>query len=450
MSATPPPAGSLSRILGFGFAVALAFGGTIGVGILRLPGIVAAALGDVRLIVLVWVIGGVYALLGAVSIAELASALPRAGGFYVYARRAFGPTAGFVVGFNDWILNSLTISYAATTAAEFLAALVPSYAAHGRVVAISIVVAFSALHWIGIRIGSTLQNAISALVGVLLVGLALASLTLTGTAATGPLPAAPVSVASLPLLSLGMVAALAAALRSVIVTYDGWYTSIYLAEETVDPARALPRAMIVCAILVTALYLLINIGFVHALSLPVLAASKLPAADVARQIFPHGGAEFVTIVSLCTLLGLINAVLLGTPRIFYAIARDLRLGAATNVSEGGTPRFALACTSLVAVLMILWGSLEELIALAAVLFVMNYVSGYTALFTLRWREPDLARPFRALGYPWTTAVVLAGSVVFLVAALADDPRSGGFAARLVLGAAAVGWWASRRSRALGG
>ena len=229
---------------------------------------------------------------------------------------------------------------------------------------------------------------------------------MTGTPVAGPLPPAPVSIMSLPLLSLGMVAALAAALRSVIVTYDGWYTSIYLAEEIVDAARAVPRAMIACALLVTALYLLINIGFLHALSLPALAASKLPAADAARAILPHGGAEFVTIVSLCTLLGLINAVLLGTPRIFYAIARDLRIGSLVKVSEGGTPRVALGLTSVAAVLLILWGSLDELIALAAVLFVMNYVSGYSALFTLRWREPGLERPFRALGYPWATTVVL--------------------------------------------
>ncbi len=449
MSATSPPAPSLSRILGFGFSIALAFGGTIGVGILRLPGTVAAALGDVRLIILVWVIGGVYALLGAVSLAELASALPKAGGFYVYARRAFGPTTGFVVGLNDWLLNSLTISYAAATAAEFFIVLVPAYAPHGRWLAIGVVLAFTALHWIGIRIGSTVQNTISALVGMLLVGLALGSLTLTGTPVAGALPPAPISIASLPLLSVGMVAALAAALRSVVVTYDGWYTAIYLAEETVDASRAVPRAMIGCALLVTALYLLINIGFVHALSLPVLAASKLPAADVARQLFPHGGAEFVTIVSLCTVLGLINAILLGAPRIFYAVGRDLSIGAVASVSEGGTPRVALAFTSVAALLLILWGSLEELIALAAVLFVMNYVAGYLALFTLRWREPGLERPFRALGYPWAAAIVLLGSVAFLFAALADDPRSGWFAVRMVLVAAVLGWWLNRRGAAAG-
>ena len=440
-----PPAASLSRILGLGFSIALAFGGTIGVGILRLPGTVAAALGDVNLIVIVWVAGGVYALLGALCIAELASMLPLAGGFYVYARRAFGPAAGFVVGWNDWILNSVTVAYAALTAADFLVVLVPAAAGYEKIWALLVVGAFTSLHWLGLRIGSSVQNAISVLVGALLVALAVGCLTLTGEPSAGPAPPAPASAAGLPLLSLGMLAAVAVALRSVIVTYDGWYSAIYLAEETLDASRTVPRAMIGCALLVTALYLLINAGFLHALSLPVLAASKLPAADAARQIFPHGGAEFVTIVSLCTVLGLVNAVLLGTPRILYAIGRDgLFSGRATLVSDSGTPRVALALTSGAASLLILSGSLEQLIAVAAVLFVLNYVSGYAALFVLRRREPELARPFRAWGYPYTAGLVLVGSVAFLVAAIADDPRSGLFAGLLTGLAAPVGWWASRR------
>src|SRR5512137_46128 len=131
----PARTASLSRILGLGFSIALAFGGTIGVGILRLPGIVAAALGDVSLILLVWIAGGLYATLGAISIAELAAMMPTAGGFYVYARRTFGTGFGFVVGWNDWVLNTLTIAYGVLTAADFIGVLVPSLAAHDQGVA---------------------------------------------------------------------------------------------------------------------------------------------------------------------------------------------------------------------------------------------------------------------------------------------------------------------------
>jgi APA family basic amino acid/polyamine antiporter len=441
---TVPAGNSLSRILGFGFSIALAFGGTVGVGILSLPGEVAAALGDVRLIIGVWIVGGVYALLGAVSIAELSSMLPQAGGFSVYARRAFGRPVGFVVGWNDWVMNCVAIAYAAYTAADILAALVPGTAGHGTIVAIACIALPTMLHWIGIRIGSTVQNVISSLVGVLLVVLALGCLFATPAPVTGPGPAAPVSVANLPLLSAAMVTAFAAALRSVIVTYDGWYTAIYLSEETVDAPRNVPRAMISCALLVTMLYVLINIGFVHALSLPVLAASPLPAADAARLILPEGGAAFVTFLSLLTIMGLINAVMLGAPRILFGVLRDgIANGRALAVSDGGTPRVALLASSLLTVGLVLARTRGQLIDIAAVLYVLDYLSGYASLFVLRWREPDLPRPFRAPFYPWATGFVFVGSIAFLVAAIADNRVTGFGALALIALAAPVGWWLGR-------
>jgi len=436
----------LSRILGLGFSVALAFGNAVGVGILRLPGTVAAALGDGPLILAVWIAGGVYALLGALSVAELASMFPTAGGFYVYARRTFGPGAGFVVGWIDWLSNTVAVAYAVITAADFAAQLAPALAGHRVPVAIAVLAALTSLHWIGIRIGSGIQNAISAAVGLLLAGLAAICFIVPAPPASAlPLAAAAPSATSLPLLSIGMLAVLAAALRSVIVTYDGWYGAIYLAEETVDAPRTVPRAMIGCAVLITALYVLINAGFLHALSLPALAASKLPAADAAAAIFHGGGATFVTLVSLLTVLSLTNAVLLGAPRILYAIGRDgLFVGGATAVSAGGTPRVALGITSGAAALMVLSGTLEQLIALAAVLYVLNYVSAYVAVFVLRIREPALRRPFRAIGFPVTTGLVLIGSIVFLTAAVSDDPRSGGIVGALILIAAPAYAWVRRR------
>lgn len=442
--------------MGLGFGVALAFGNTIGVGILRLPGTVAAALGDGHLIVLVWVLGGVYAILGALSVAELAAMMPAAGGFYVYARRVFGPTVGFVVGWNDWLLNSITVAYAAVTGAEFITALSPSVllavrpVAHWlarwvpglsvrgaaielELLALLIVAAFTLLHWMGVRMGSGIQNAISALVGLMLVILAIGCFFV-------PTPVVPLSagvgatagtVASIGVV--GLVAMIIPALRSVVVTYDGWYGAIYMAEETVDATRTIPRAMMGCAVLVMVLYVIINIGFLHALSLPVLAASTLPAADVARRLFAGGADVFVTAVSLGTVLGLINAVFLGAPRILYALARDGLLGrTATQVSDSGTPRGALGITACAVALFVISGTLNELIALAAVLFMLNYVSAYVSLVCLRRRQPEIARPFRAVGYPWSTGLVLIGSVAFLIAAVAEDPRSGLAAATLLL------------------
>ncbi|MGC2033179.1 MAG: APC family permease [Steroidobacteraceae bacterium] len=440
------PALPLRRILGLGFGLAIVFGGTVGVGILRLPGTLAATLGDSRLIVLFWILGGVYSLLGAVAVAELAAMFPEAGGFYVYARRALGNGPGFVVGWSDWINLVATISYASLTAAAFLGALWPAAAAAPRATAICMIALFTALHWGGLRIGSTLTRAISLSVGLMLMVL-VAGCFLTVPVGASAAPPAVSSAASLPLLSFGMVAALVTALRAVFLTYDGWYSAIYLAEESTQPALTLPRAIIGGTILVAAMYVIFNIAILRVLPLPVLAASALPAADAARVVLPRGGAELVTVISLTTVLSLVNATLLMAPRVLLAIGRDgFFTRKATLVSAGGTPRVALGVTSAAAAALILSGTFDEIIAIAVVLFLLNYVSAYIALIVLRRNEPATPRPYRAFGYPYTTGIVLLGCVLLWIAAIMEDPRSGLFAGLLLLACAPVYAWIARRRR----
>ncbi len=437
----------LRRILGLGFGLAMVFGGTVGVGILRLPGTLAGALGDSRLILSFWILGGAYALLGAVAIAELAAMMPQAGGFYVYARRAFGSGAGFAVGWCDWVNQVAALAYATITAMTFIGALWPPAADYARAGAVLILAAFTALHWVGLRIGSSLTRLISTTIGLMMLVLIVSCFLTPPSGARGaPLP---MTAATLPLLSMSMVVAVVTALRAVLVTYDGWYSPIYLAEESTDPARTLPRAMIGGTLAVAALYVLINIAMLRVLPLSVLAASDLPAADAARVVLPRGGAQLVTVISLLTVLSLINAVLLMTPRILLAIGRDgFFTQKAAAVSAGGTPRLALGVSSAAAIGMILSGTFEQIVALAAVLFLLDYISGFSALFVMRRREPDLPRPYRAFGFPYTTGIVLAGSLLILVAAVLEDPRSGLAAALLLLACAPVYAWLCRKRRLL--
>jgi APA family basic amino acid/polyamine antiporter len=435
----------LTRILGLGFGLAMVFGGTVGVGILRLPGTLAAALGDSRLIILFWIVGGLYSLLGAVAVAELAAMLPEAGGFYVYARRAFGNGPGFVVGWSDWVNQVASLSYAALTAAVFLGKLWPVFAADPRAVAIGILAVFTALHWVGLRLGSTLTRFISMSVGLMLMVLVVGCFVSAPAPASGPPP--PASAISLPLLSLGMVAAVVSALRAVFLTYDGWYSPIYMAEESTQPTLTMPRALIGGTLLVAVMYVIINVAILRVLPLPVIAASQLPAADAARVVLPHGGAELVTVISLLTVLSLVNAVMLLTPRILLAIGRDgFFTKKAALVSAGGTPRVALAVSSIVAAALIMSGTFEQIVAIAAVLFLLNYASAYTALLVLRRREPSLPRPYRAFGFPFTTGIVLVGCVLLWVAAIMEDQRSALFAALLLIACAPVYAWVARRRR----
>jgi APA family basic amino acid/polyamine antiporter len=439
-------AARLNRVLGLGFGLAMVFGGTVGVGILRLPGQLAGALGDSRLVVLCWVLGGIYALLGAISVAELASSLPQAGGFYVYARRAFGNGIGFVIGWSDWINQVSALAYASITAVTFLGELWPSAAGYTRSGSILIVAAFTALHWLGLSIGSSITRVISIAVGLAMMILVVGCFFFAPPGA----PSAPLAMtaATLPLLSAGMGIALVTALRAVLVAYDGWYSCIYLAEESTDPTRTLPRSLIGGTLVVVALYIVINVAMLRALPLSVLAASSFPAADAARIILPRGGATIITLISIMTLLSLVNAILLMTPRILLAIGRDGFFTAkAAAVSAGGTPRVALAVSSAATVILILSGSFDEIVALAAVLFVLIYISAYAAVFTLRLREPGLSRPYRAFGFPYTTGIVLVGSVLMLIAQIVADPHAGKWAATVLLVCAPVYAWLARRRRA---
>ena len=436
----------LRRILGMGFGLALVFGTMVGVGILRLPGTVAAALGDRAFILIAWGLGGLYALMGAVAVAELAAMIPEAGGFRVYARRAFGEGVGFAVGWVDWLTGVAATAYVAVTTVAFLGVLWQPATAFPRAGAIFVVAVFTGIHWAGLRIGSTITAVISTAIGLMLMILVVGCL-LASSIPASTSQALAKSAASLPMMSMAMVFAFVPALRAVLTAYDGWYQPIYMAEENTDPARTLPRAIIGGTLLVVALYLLINFAFLHVLSLPVLAASQLPAADAARVVLPRGGAELVTVISLLTVLSLLNNVMLSSPRILYGIGRDgLFTEKTAIVSKGGTPRVALALTSVIVVIVILTGSFEQIIALSAVLFLVYYIAAFLAVFVLRYRLPNLPRPYKALGYPLSTAVVLVGSIAFLIAAIAEDPRSGLIAAIFLACCAPMYAWMARKRR----
>jgi len=433
-----PIAHPLRRILGLGFGVAFVFGTVVGVGILRLPGEVAAALGDRRLIVAFWVLGGIYALLGACAVAELAAMLPESGGFRVYARRAYGNGCGFLVGWCDWLANAATIAYLAITTVTFLETLLGTTIPMPRIAAVAVLAIFMGLHWIGARVASAFTTAFSVAVGAILAVLIGACFVAASSAAPGVHAAAAIS--SHPL----QFAAVVAALRSILVTYDGWYAPIYMAEENTDPTRTLPRAMIGGALLVAALYVIINVALLLVLPLPQLAASTLPAADAARLVLPRGGALLIAIVSFLMVLSCLHNVLLMGTRVLFAIGRDgLFTRKAGLVSASGTPRVALLITTATSALLIMTGTFEQTVALCAILYLLYYASAFLGVFVLRFREPALPRPYRAFGYPATTGIVLVGTVIFLVAAVAEDPRSGLIAAGFLIACVPLYLWIVR-------
>ena len=432
---------SLRRILGVGFGLAVIVGATLGIGILRTPGLVAGQLPTSSAILAVWIAGGVYTLLGSICFTELGTMLPQAGGYYVYARRAFGDTAGFAVGWSDWLTYCAVLGYVSIGIGEFSAVLFPPLAGFVRPIAIAALVAFVVLQWTGLKVSSRFQEWTTATKFVAFLALVVACLTLAPRHGADAAAAAHASTMTLS----GVVVAL----QSVVITYGGWQSALYFTEEDRDPARNLPRSMIGGEMLVIAIYLLVNVALLAVLSVPAMSGSTLAAADAARAIAGERGGEIITVLSLVSLPPLLNAIMMIGTRILFAMGRDGLIWSRTSeVNAGGTPGVATLVTTAVAVALIATGTFQRLVAMTSFLLVVDYGICCLALVALRRREPDLARPFRTWGYPWSVAIVLTGALAFLVGMLAGDTANG-VAALILVGVGVAGHAVAAR-RAGGG
>jgi basic amino acid/polyamine antiporter, APA family len=409
----------LQRSLGMWFGIAVGVGGMIGAGILRAPADVAARLPSPGLFLGAWVLGGIYALLGANAIAELATIRPRSGGQYVLVRKALGPYPGFIVGWNDWLSSAASVSAVAIVASEAIAALVPSLGGQVLVIALFGVVVTAVVLVRGIRESDRAQRWTSVMKAIALLVLIVACFSWR---ALHRVPATTVAPLAIP-GGLALLAAMAAALQGVIFAYDGWTGIVYYSGEVVDPGRAIPRALAGGLVATIVLYLLINAAFLAVLPLPGIAASPLAAAGAASVVFGSSGGTVVQIIIAVALPSALVANTLNASRVIFAMSED-RIAPAwcARVNRGGTPDAALMVTALVAALFLLTGTFERLIAICTFLFVASYALSFTSVFVLRRREPDTPRPWRAWGHPWTTGAVLIGSIAFLGATLAADPR----------------------------
>jgi basic amino acid/polyamine antiporter, APA family len=408
------PIGQLRRLLGLGFGLAVIVGSTIGVGILRTPGLVAGHLFSGSAILVVWLVGGVYTLLGAVCLAELGTMVPRAGGYYVYARRGFGDWVGFSVGWTDWLTYCTVLAYASIGLAEFSGGLVPALAARVRPVAVVTLLAMVALQWGGLKVSARFQEWTTAVKFLAFLALIVAALTM-----------GPKDARSLPGPASGLTfSGCILALQAVVIAYGGWQSALYFTEEDRDPGRNLPRAMIGGVASVIGVYLLVNLALLAVLPMSDLAKSTLPAADAAAVVAGERGRQIITALSVISILPLLNAILMIGTRILFAMGRDGLVSRRTaEVNASGTPGVATLVTTAVALILITSGTFQTLIALASVFLAVNYCVCCLALVVLRRREPGADRPFRAWGYPWSAAIVVAGAVVFLAGVLVNDTAS---------------------------
>jgi len=411
--------GHLLKILGVGFGIAVGIGGTIGVGILRNPSGVAAQLGSFWLLNLVWLLGGVYCLLGANYLTELATMIPKAGGFYVYGERAFGRYGGFVVGWSDWLNNTLGLSFIAVVFGEYAARLFAPDLRGGRIVfSVAILIVVATLNLSGVRAGSETQKITSFVKAIALLAFVVACFAFSGRHSQTTTQAA----VTTPTTISSFLVAFVLAFQLVLGTYDGWYSAIYFSEEDTNPTNNLPKSIFGGIVSVIAIYLLVNLALLRVLPISQLVTSKFAGADAMSVIFGARSGQLVTILALLSLVGIINAILMMAPRIMFALGRGgLFTQKAAAVNKGGTPVVALLITAGAAIFLSSVGTFELLLAIGQFFMVVITILLIVSLFILRRREPDLPRPFRAWAYPYAPLLVLLIAVLLFFGYIISNP-----------------------------
>lgn len=435
----------LLKILGVLFGATMIVANTIGVGILRTPGDVAAALPSPAWFLGVWIIGALYSLFGAMTVAELAAMLPQSGGQYVFAHRAMGEYAGFVIGWTDWISSAAAIAAASIGLGELAAELWPAMAGGRTIIAFVITLAFGVLHWIGVRSGDVSTRAIGITKVLTLLAVAVACLVTPPAAAS-----AGVSSLALP-AGAALATAVIIAFQNVMYTYDGWTGYAYFGGEVTD-ARRIPRAMALGVVCVAVVYVALNAAFLHTLGIAGLAGEKFAAKAAAVSVFGTYGERVVSAVMAISILGNVSAIMMLLSRVPYAMAADgLLPHAMARVNRGGTPDIAHFASVAVVLILIATGTFASVLALAAFFYVMQYGVSFTALFVLRVREPNLPRPYRAWGYPIIPAIVLAGAAAFIVGSIVGDRENSVRSILVLLASYPVyrlsAWWRDRRRHA---
>ena len=412
------PRDRLRRELNVFDATMLVVSSVIGVGIFLTPGTIADILPAPGLILTAWVVGGLLSLAGALANAELSAMYPHAGGDYVYLRAAYHPVAGFLVGWlSFFVIYAGTVATLAVGFAEGLDHFVPLGGSAKVGAAILITVATSWINYVGVRSGARVNNVTAAIKVV----------TLAGLVAIGPLLGAG-SVSNLtplwPDLAAAPVSHFGLALSPVLFSYLGWNAAVYVGSEIHDPGRTIPRALFIGLGVCTAIYLAINVAYLYALPVEQLRGDNRVGESVARVFFGETGGAIGAALILASIVSCLNATILVGPRIAYAMALDgLFFSGVDRVHEAyQTPHVAIIAQALTAITLVaVLQSFPSVLDYTTFAIVLATMADTTALYALRWRQPQRPRPYRAWGYPLLPALYLIANGLIARAMLRDRP-----------------------------
>jgi APA family basic amino acid/polyamine antiporter len=418
----------LPRHLGLGSAIAVLVGSTIGSGIFRVPAAVAERLHDPGPVLLAWVVGGLVALFGALTLSELAGALPRSGGVFAYILEGFGPLPAFLFGWSELtVIRASALGAISTIFAEYLGYFIHLTPEQVRWVAAAAIVVVGTINYLGVSSAAVLMNLVTIAKYAALAGLVLLAFTAGEGSRAHFTPAWP---AGLDLSLMGT------ALIAIMWTYDGWADLSFVGGEVRDPARTLPRALILGTAAIVVVYLLLNVAYIYLVPLSDMAGARLIAATAADRItvFRGAGGSVVSGVVMLSCFGSLTGSMITGPRIFFAMAdRGLFFRGIARVSPRfQSPSVAIWLATLLGVLYVLFNDFQQL----ADKFILGiwpfYALAVAAVFVLRRTRPDLPRPYRTWGYPVVPILFLVASVAMVVNALWTDPLNTGITFGIIL------------------
>jgi APA family basic amino acid/polyamine antiporter len=393
-------------------------GTIIGASIFVQPSEIAQYLTSAGEIMLVWVACGVLTLFGAFVCAELASAFPQTGGLYIFLRQAFSPLAGFLWGWAMfWSIHTGIIAAIATVFARYTAHFVPADDVGVRVIAVALILSLSALNYLGVKAGSTVQTAVT------IAKIAAIAIVVTGgllfAAAGSPQPADP------PLETGGAGASFSDFLLAMVAglfAYGGWHMVTYTAGETVMPARTIPTALVLGVAIVTLSYVALNVLYLAVLPVDAVRSSTRIAAEAADAVVGSGGSGLMAALVMMSSLGALTGIILTGPRVYYSMARDglafSWLGHVHPVYR--TPSRAIVAQAVFASVLTATGAYRQLFTRVIYTEWLFFALMAAGLFSLR-RRPDYRPAYRTWGYPVVPSVFILASMVIVVNQVAREP-----------------------------
>jgi basic amino acid/polyamine antiporter, APA family len=445
----------LARDLGVSHASAVVVGTIIGSGIFLVPAEMMQAVGSAKLVYLAWLVGGLLSFFGALTYAELGAMKPQAGGEYVYVRDAYGPLGGFLYGWTWFVIaKPASVATIATGLVRILGTFSmfsffsraifshPFAVTWGQVVAIAAAILISVLNYLGVKKAGEFQLVFTILKVAIILGIVIVCFS----SSTGGWS----NFAGTFTGAKGGIGGFMAALVAALWAYDGWNDLNMVAGEIKNPGRNIPIALIAGVATVGVLYVLVNAGVQYVLPVDAIAASQRPASDAVALVMGHMGAAIVSAGMAVSMLVTLNGTIMSGARVPYAMARD---GYFFRALAEVHPRFHTPSAAIVVqailsiILLLLGGNFRQLFSLAIFAEWLFYMIASSTIFVFRWRDPQAARPYRVLGYPFVPALFITVAAVLLYYTFRENWPNSFYGLLVILAGVPVFFWFRRHGRA---